>query len=383
MNLVTNWISYHFDAAAVKGLYYCFFLFSFSPIEKRIGLTSAGIRTYCLDHRSETAHQCAKPGAWATARRKNSLGATRTTTTTSDSRGAAAAAGRATLQTESKCAAVQCRTPINTSRSLGIHCGSCNRLYCLRHRFRDDHDCANLNPLGARPAAASSSAFSSSASMSTNARLAIARLKAWGANQSREKKVFSSLNKAMNYNNNNNTNDNNKNGLLKQSSSSPSSSSSSPSTTTKPSPSSYQSTITSLSLNDLKRQSKGDSTLPPSSRIYLYIEPPQPPSSSTSPPPPPQALFFNNQWSIGRLLDAATSRLHIPNLNNRAPSQDERLSLFHVRTGTVLPFAQKVGELCSDGDLLVLLRGVPPAPTTATSTSTSAASTSPSTPVKV
>lgn len=129
--------------------------------------------TYCLDHRTETAHKCPNAGAWAAMRRRNSIGAATATTTTTPS-----TTTTARLQQETKCALPACKTQINTARHVGVQCTSCNRQYCLKHRFRDGHECAKLTPLGAR---APSSAFNAAAATQTErARLALSRLRAWG-----------------------------------------------------------------------------------------------------------------------------------------------------------------------------------------------------------
>lgn len=203
---------------------------------------------------------------------------------------------------------------INTSRNLGIHCTSCNRHYCLKHRFRDDHDCSKLTPLGARPSTASNLNLNAE-----RARLAISKLKAWGSSSTRDKQ------------------------------SSPFSFRASKPKTPNP--------ITAL--NDLKRTAKGDSNLSHDKRIYLHIEA----ASSTKAEQKSTPLYFNKDWSIGRLLDSAAKSLQIPNVNNHGGGEDDRLRVFHVEGGRLLEFGEKVDDVVRNGNTLVLLRGVgPPQP---------------------
>lgn len=115
--------------------------------------------TYCLDHRTETAHSCPNAGAWAAARRAANV-----------STSTAPLSQKPTLATATQCSHPQCKTYINTGTSVGVACQTCNRSYCLKHRLKEDHSCSTLTPLGARPANVGL----------TQAQKALARLKAWG-----------------------------------------------------------------------------------------------------------------------------------------------------------------------------------------------------------
>ena len=109
--------------------------------------------TYCLDHRTETAHACPQAGAWAAARRaKPSM---------LDS------PAKPTLATGTQCSHPTCKTYVNTHTSVGVACPTCNRTYCLKHRLGEDHSCKILTPVGARPA-------------QTQKASALSRLRAWG-----------------------------------------------------------------------------------------------------------------------------------------------------------------------------------------------------------
>jgi AN1-type zinc finger protein 1 len=131
--------------------------------------------TYCLDHRTETAHACPNAGAWAAKRR-----------TASAATSGGTLPQKPTLATGTQCSSPQCKTFINTGTSVGVLCQTCNRNYCLKHRLKEDHACSTLTPLGARPAAVGLS----------QAQKALARLKAWGkqkAEASTEKRKANSM----------------------------------------------------------------------------------------------------------------------------------------------------------------------------------------------
>ncbi|KAI9754342.1 MAG: putative serine/threonine-protein kinase iks1 [Chaenotheca gracillima] len=257
--------------------------------------------TYCLDHRTETGHECPKAGAWAAARRaKNN---STTTTATTQQRNSSPAPPTST------CADPKCKTIINTPLNLGIHCTTCNRHYCLKHRLQEAHACNTLTPIGARPAAP--------AGLQTDkAKLALSRLKKWGA--------------------------------AKQSSFLSSTSSSSPKqSSARPSP--------AVSLATLKRTAKGDASIPATSRIYLHVEAS---ADTTTAKYPSGAFFYNTAWSVGRVLDAAAKALQVENVNNRGGGEEDRLRVFHVEGGRLLGFGEKLGSCTVSGNTIVLLRGV-------------------------
>ena len=121
--------------------------------------------TYCLDHRTETAHSCPKAGEWAKARRAQETSAAPST--------ASPANGKPTLSTATQCSHPACKTYINTHTSVGVGCQNCNRQYCLKHRLREDHDCKNLIPIGARIS-------STGPTQAEKAKTALGKLKLWG-----------------------------------------------------------------------------------------------------------------------------------------------------------------------------------------------------------
>ncbi|KAI4121561.1 MAG: hypothetical protein LQ347_006814, partial [Umbilicaria vellea] len=118
--------------------------------------------TYCLDHRTETAHRCPHAGAWATARRKENAST------------ASGRPGKPSLLTATQCSHPACKTYINTLTHVAVACTICNRQYCLKHRLREDHACTTLIPIGARPASRPHTPNAE------KARAAFGRLRAWG-----------------------------------------------------------------------------------------------------------------------------------------------------------------------------------------------------------
>ncbi|KAI4152912.1 MAG: hypothetical protein LQ340_002620 [Diploschistes diacapsis] len=165
--------------------------------------------TYCLDHRTETAHACPNLGAWAVARR--AAGSQYSSTTPLFQ--------KPTVVTGTQCSHPQCKSLIHTHTSVGVQCPTCNRSYCLKHRLKEEHSCSTLTPLGARPAAAGL----------TQAQKALERLRAWG--KSKAAGASTATNKRVS-----------------------------------------SATARTLELNNLKKNAKGDAKIPLEKRVYLHVE---------------------------------------------------------------------------------------------------------------
>ncbi|KAI9839180.1 MAG: hypothetical protein M1819_003173 [Sarea resinae] len=252
--------------------------------------------TFCLDHRTETSHKCANAGAWAAARRKQSLGLL----------SSSANKPLTTAQPHpAPCAHPACKTVINTLGNTGVHCGLCNRQYCLKHRLREDHDCAKLTPLGARPSALQSQ-------QAERARHALDKFAAWG--RAKRDTV-----------------------LPKKKSSA---------------------AERMVALNALKKSAKGNAKIAPEKRIYLHIEAE---ATTTKSKFPKGDFFYSADWTVGRMLDEAAKGLQVQNVNNRGGGEEDKLRVFHVEGGRLLEFGEKVGDAFTSGNTAVLLRGVGPA----------------------
>ena len=113
-------------------------------------------------------------------------------------------------------------------------------------------------------------------------------------------------------------------------------------------------------MNALKRTAKGDAKVPMDKRIYLYVEAE---ANTTSSKLPKGEYWYNKEWSVGRILDAAAKSLQVENVNNRGGGEEERLRVFHVELGRLLEFGEKAGDVCVNGNTIVLLRGVGPVET--------------------
>lgn len=181
----------------------------------------------------------------------------------------------------------------------------------MKHRLKEDHDCKNLIPIGARPARFDSAA------QTEKARVALSKLKAWGSAKKAEATTR----------------------ILP-----------------KPKPSSAAARLAAV--NALKKEAKGDEKLAPEKRVYMYVEAE---AATTTAKFPKGAFFYSKDWVIGRVLDAAARSLQVENVNNQGTDEREKLRVFHVEGGRLLEFNEKVGSALVSGNTVVLLRGVGPA----------------------
>ena len=255
--------------------------------------------TFCLDHRTETAHKCAHAGAWAAARRKAAEG---TTTVALQN-------GKPTPATGTQCSHPQCKTYINTLSSVGVFCQTCNRQYCLKHRLREEHSCATLTPLGARPASLVNNQRQKAQVVLSTFRTLMTKAK------KNVEETTVSQRKA------------------------PTSSG-------------------AVTLGDIRRNAKGDLKIPSDKRLYLHVEAE---AATTNSKLPSGNFFYNKEWSVGRMLDEAAKELQVQNVNNRGGGEKEKLRVYHVQGGRLLEFGEKVGAGLLNGNTVVLLRGVGPA----------------------
>ncbi|KAI1341587.1 AN1-like zinc finger protein [Xylariaceae sp. FL0016] len=256
-------------------------------------------KTFCLDHRTEDSHKCANRGAWAERRRQAQLARP------------SAGEGRRMRDfvSEKPCAAndMGCKTVIGTSLVPGVHCAGCNRDYCLKHRLKEEHDCKNKVPVGARPGS----------DVQEQTRNAFAKLRAWGS--AKKEAASRALPKAK--------------------------------------PTSASARI--VAVNNLKKTAKGDAKLPPEKRVYIYVEAE---AETTTAKNYKGEFYYSKDWVIGRVLDAAAKSLQVENVNNQSSQERDKLRVFHVEGGRVLEFNEKVGLVLVSGNTIVLLRGIGPPP---------------------
>ncbi|KAK0391395.1 hypothetical protein NLU13_0895 [Sarocladium strictum] len=251
-------------------------------------------QTFCLDHRTERAHKCTNEGAWAERRRLAQLNQP------------SIGQGRILRDkvSEKPCATPDCKTVVGTSLTPGVHCQTCNRDYCLKHRLKEDHNCKNLIPIGARPI---------QVNFEQKTKSAFDKLKAWGAAKKKE------AGRAL----------------------------------PKPKPTSAAARV--VAVNKLKKSAKGDEKLAVEKRVYLYVEAE---AATTKAKIPKGEFFFSKDWVVGRLLDAAAKGLQVQNVNNQSADEQDKLRVFHVEGGRVLEFSEKIGTALQSGNTVVLLRGV-------------------------
>lgn len=249
---------------------------------------------YCSDHRTEDGHRCPNKGAWAQRKREtNTSGITLPTTE------------KPSLLTTQQCGSPVCKTFVNTSQNLGVHCSTCNRTYCLKHRFPEEHDCKNLTPLGART---SEIAYRE---QKEKLKLGFGRLKSWGRAKQEEIKP-------------------------------------------KPKPASKAAQLAAL--NKLKQTATGDAKVPQEKRLYLHCSATDKVTKDGK--PKEAAMFFNSEWKVGRILDVVAAKLGVENLNNSAQVTDKILRVYHVESGEVLEFSEKVSQRMLSGNSVVLIRGL-------------------------
>lgn len=209
-----------------------------------------------------------------------------------------------------------CKTPIDGhTRNEGVDCPRCNRRYCLSHRHEEQHDCKNLEPIGARPA-----------TVQQRTQSALAKLKLWAEAKRADdlKRRTASTSKKTSFF-----------GLGK----------STPSAATS----------ATADLNALKRVAKGDPKTPPEKRIYLHVEAS---SDTTRAKYPTGKFYYSKDASVGRVLDMAAKALMVENVNNRSEREEDKLRVFHVEGGRLLKFGEKMGDVVQSGNMIVLLRGV-------------------------
>ncbi|KAJ4289490.1 hypothetical protein N0V88_006972 [Collariella sp. IMI 366227] len=259
-------------------------------------------KTFCLDHRTEDSHACTNPGAWAARKRAAELAIP------------SAGEGRRMrdLLTQPKpCADSGCKTTVGTSLVPGVHCAGCNRDYCLKHRLREDHDCKNKVPVGARAASAAQAA-----AVADGAKSALERFRLWGAAKKQQAKQSLAT------------------------------------------PAQKPKVAQMIAVNSLKKTAKGDAKIGPEKRVYLYVEAE---AATAKAKIPKGEFFYSGDWVVGRMLDAAARSLQVQNVNNQSSAEEDKLRVFHVEGGRVLEFNEKLGTALQSGNTVVLLRGIGPA----------------------
>ncbi|KAF1998762.1 hypothetical protein P154DRAFT_243839 [Amniculicola lignicola CBS 123094] len=258
---------------------------------------------FCLDHRTEHAHNCAKAGEWA--RRNAAL----------NGYGGSTLSQPSMLDYKRPCASPACKNVLDNGKNTAVHCDTCNREYCLKHRLPEEHNCKNLIPIGARPANALQQQRDRGMLILRKLREKTQKM----AEDSKKKKSSSF--------------------------SFPFGGSATKSAAAK----------AVLDANLLKKAAKGDAKVPPEKRIYLHVEAS---ADTTKAKYPTGKFYYNMDWTVGRILDIAAKALQVENVNNRGGGEEDRLRVFHVESGRLMKFNEKMGDGAKSGNTIVLLRGV-------------------------
>ncbi|XP_022344600.2 AN1-type zinc finger protein 1-like [Crassostrea virginica] len=98
-------------------------------------------------------------------------------------------------------------------------------------------------------------------------------------------------------------------------------------------------TAAKVALMKMKLHAVGDTKIPDFDRVYLQVVLPGGAVSKGTTKP----LFFSKTWSVGRVIDAVADRAGISNTNNTGSSQ--KLRLFSMDSGCLLPIDQTVDAL--------------------------------------
>ncbi|KAJ5096188.1 hypothetical protein NUU61_005544 [Penicillium alfredii] len=264
--------------------------------------------TFCLDHRSETAHKCARAGEWA---RRRSGARSSSTANTKENR---SAPEKPNIYNSEQCAHLECKTLIHTLKDPGVRCPDCNRQYCLKHRLREEHDCAKITPLGARRPGSNTNI---GAGANDTLKGMFARVRSWGRDKQQQAASGTLL--------------------------------------PKPKPAANSPAARAARVNTLKRSAKGEASVPTDKRLYLRTVGTADTQAADT---PAGDFYFDSRWKVGRVLDDAARRLHVENVNNRGGGEDARLRVFHVESGDFLEFSEAIGAgKVRQGDTIVLLRG--------------------------
>lgn len=111
-----------------------------------------------------------------------------------------------------------------------------------------------------------------------------------------------------------------------------------------------------MALNKLKQEATGDAKVPADKRIYLHCSATEKVTKDNK--PKEAAMFFNSEWKVGKILDLAATKLNVENLNNAAQGTEKILRVYHVESGELLEFSEKVGQRMLSGNSIVLIRGI-------------------------
>jgi hypothetical protein len=105
----------------------------------------------------------------------------------------------------------------------------------------------------------------------------------------------------------------------------------------------------------LRKSAKGEAAISVDQRVYVHVEAE---AIAEDVAQPRGDYFFSKKWSVGKVLDQCSRYLAVRNVNNAKDTDDERLRIFHVEGGKLLPFNEHLGERVQDGDTIAIIRGL-------------------------
>lgn len=110
-----------------------------------------------------------------------------------------------------------------------------------------------------------------------------------------------------------------------------------------------------LDLANLRKEARGDSNVPQSEKIFLWVQYIENDEKSSR-----TAFFASRAWPIGRLLDSAARHMDIKNVNNVSGSESERLTIFKKKMDgdslELVDVGDRVVNRVQDGDTVYLVR---------------------------
>ncbi|KAI9029727.1 hypothetical protein CLU79DRAFT_735692 [Phycomyces nitens] len=178
-----------------------------------------------------------------------------------------------------------------------VHCDGCTKGYCLRHRHPSTHGCVGLD---------------------ANEEIKEERR---AAAQAQLEKIFEPSKQQP---------------ASKQ-------------TVSKPAPQKKKSVL--VEKMKIKAKAKGDTSVPLSMRIYIFVQYPQ--ETKMAPAP----MFFDKSHRVGRLLDMIAETCQVKNDNNRLAVDDgQRLEIFNALDMSVLNKSVGLEKVLSDLDTVLLER---------------------------
>ncbi|CAG8500238.1 1496_t:CDS:2 [Ambispora leptoticha] len=211
-----------------------------------------------------------------------------------------------------KCGLSECKSVNESDTFVFVICDGCGEMFCLKHRYPASHQCSSLNVASEAKAKRRAKAEEIKAQYLRASKAAVVNSKS---------KTTSTKSSLVNL-------------------------------TTNPineKPKKKSSKI--VEVMKLKAKAQGDQSIPHDSRVYLYVHFPRDSNVSTKP------LFFNKNWTIGKVLDRIAIAGKISNTNNRLTFGDPNfLLLYNKETGQLLEMDKKLGDLIESGGELLLER---------------------------